>query len=241
MEDRRRHLAEDTNAYGYIRYLATKVPEVGKILDDDETEFRALQEENPNFLTTLTLNFIDTVFEDCFSKADTDFVEPAIVTSVLNYTVLNFDRVVFRNIDYGTSFHHPITAAIWTSGPSLSITDSCFVNTMFLARATVLAVGFEDITTSNVSGTVTENLICQFLGVFPNSSALVSIDDYACIEYDATECSTQPPDAPTLRPVSAPVQPPMKTPTEIPTESGGISIELCKMLFIALSVVPLLL
>jgi hypothetical protein len=257
-EELGRHLADSPTLYGYISRIASKVPEIWQLFDrtspqqDDGAEARALQEENPDFPTILTMNFIGTVFEDCFSKPDSDFIDPAIVTSALGYTILNFDNVVFRNNDYGNPLHHPITAAILTTGPSLTVTDSCFVDNQFLAKATVLALGFDDVVTSNTYGTFTETLPCQFLAAFPNASDLATTDGYTCIEYDATACTAQLPEGTDPAPSSPPARPPpteapagptptAAPPTALPTESGGNTAVRCRIMVLLLSTVSSLL
>jgi hypothetical protein len=220
---------------------------------------RALQEENPNFLTTLTMNFKNSIFEDCSSQPDSEFVEPAIVKIFSGSTVLNFDHVTFRNNDYGDPKYHPITSAIMTDGPSLSIVNSCFEDNQFLGRATVLAVGFDDIVINNTFGTFDEGLVCNFLGSFPNSLAVANLEDYMCIEYDAKVCTAQDPEAsapqlsvapglPTSRPVSTPSLPSAESPhggTEapaaMPAGSGSSAAAGYRISFILLSIVPSLL
>ena len=101
--------------------------------------------------------------------------------------------------------------------------NCCFINNNFRRVAPVIVYDGHPVEASNNYGTFDDDLVCEFVGEFPNNAALEFLANYTCIDFDVDECQANL-HLPTGPPVSTPA-PVAATdpPTAAPVGSGAKS------------------
>ena len=120
-------------------------------------------------------------------------------------------------------------AAIEAAGP-LIVKNCCFLDNEFLRYAPVVLIEqFATLTASENYGNVIgdPNLACDFAISFDDVVDYENLQNFRCVEFDATECAarmaTPEPTTPTPEPTILPGTPAPVVATDAPTPTAGAS------------------